>query len=103
MTADFLEKWQGFSLNQQLANVGSEISRAVSLKEKGDRENMKKSILRALELIDLTISDRRWKGRTYEIFKVREIICDMFFNNGANYNTKTDWLKNYFLFFALSN
>ena len=95
------EKWQKFSLNQQLANIGSEVSRAISLREKGDKENMEKSVFRALELIDLTISDKRWRGRLSEIFRLREVICDIFFGENT-YKTKPEFLKNYFLFFALN-
>lgn len=94
-------KWQKFSLSQQLANIGSEVSRAESLKQKGDTENMEKSFFRALELIDLTIEDKRWKNRLYEIFRLREIICDLFIGEN-NFKTNPEFLKNYFLFFALN-
>lgn len=96
-----VERWQKFSLSQQLANIGSEVSRVSSLKQKGDKENMERSFFRALELIDLTIADKRWKGRLSEIFKLREIICDLFFGKNI-FKTNPEFLKNYFLFFALN-
>lgn len=95
------EKWQKFSLSQQLANIGSEVSRALSLKQKGKKENMERSVFRALELIDLTILDKRWNGRLHEIFRLREVVCDLFLGKNIH-NTKPIFLKNYFLFFALN-
>jgi hypothetical protein len=96
-----IERWQKLSLSQQFANIGSEVSRALGLKQKGDKENMDKSFFRVLELIDLTIADKRWKNRVSEIFKLREVICDLFFGKN-DFNTNPESLKNYFLFFALN-
>ena len=98
---DFLIKWQKFPLSLQLANIGSEFSRAVSLQQKKDKENMERSAVRALELIDMTIAQKQSKDHLHEILRLREVICDFLFNDGAEYHTKADWLKNYFLFFAL--
>lgn len=98
---EFKERWQKMSLAQQMGNIGSEVNLSISLKEKGDKENMEKSVFRALELIDLTISDKRWKGRLHEIFRLREIVCDTFLGENI-YKTKPEFLKNYFLFFALN-
>ncbi|MEK7658277.1 MAG: hypothetical protein AAB352_00225 [Patescibacteria group bacterium] len=95
------ERWQKLSLSQQLANIGSEVSRASSLRQKKDKENMDKSFFRAIELIDLTIADKRWKNRLSEIFKLREIVCDLFFGENV-FKTNPEFLKNYFLFFALN-
>jgi hypothetical protein len=93
--------WEKFSLNGQMGNIGSEISRAFSLKEKGDLENMEKSVFRALELIDLTINDTRLKGKTLEIFKLREIICDLFLGKNT-FSINQEIFKNYFFYFALN-
>jgi len=94
-------RWQKLSLSKQLANIGSEVSRALGLKEKGDKENTEKSLFRVLELIDLTISDQRWEGRRNEIFRLREVVCDIIFGNNI-YKTDPKSLKGYFLFFALN-
>jgi len=96
-----IERWQKLSLSQQLANIGSEVSRVLSLQQKGDKENMDMSFFRAIELVDLTIADKRWKSRLSEIFKLREIICDSFFGENV-FKTNPEFLKNYFLFFALN-
>ncbi|MCX6718319.1 MAG: hypothetical protein NTY81_01805 [Candidatus Staskawiczbacteria bacterium] len=101
MKKDFEKRWQEMSLAQQMGNIGSEVSRALGLRQKGDKENTDKSFFRALELIDLTIADKRWKNRSSEIFKLREVICDLFFGENI-FKTNPESLKNYFLFFALN-
>ncbi len=90
------EKWLKMSLAQQMGNIGSEFSRMISLKQKGDLKNAQNSFDRVLELLDLTISQR--KNR--ELFKLREIICDLFLNKN-NYNVSSEYLKKYFINFAL--
>jgi len=68
------DKWNKMSLAEQMGNIGSEFSRMTSLKRKGDLKNAQNSFDRTLELIDLTISQR--KNR--ELFRLREVICDLF-------------------------
>ena len=90
------EKWIKMSLAQQMGNIGSEFSRMTSLKQKGDLKNVQNSFDRVLEILDLTISQR--KNR--ELFRLREVLCDFFL--GTNfYKVSTKYLKDYFLFFAL--
>lgn len=94
------EKWMKMSLAQQMGNIGSEFSRMISLKRKGDLKNAQNSFDRVLELLDLTISDKRWKSRLLEICRLREVICDLFLGSNI-YKVSTKYLKDYFLFFAL--
>jgi len=95
------EKWFELSLSEQLANIGSEVIRAMKWRQKGEKEHSEKAIERALELFDLTLSDRRWKNRAKEIARMREVICD-FFYGGNQYNSNLSSLDNYFLHFALA-
>ena len=85
------------SLAEQMGNIGSEFSRMISLKQKGDLKNAQNSFDRVLELLDLTISQR--KNR--ELFRLREVLCDLFVGSNI-YKVSTKYLKDYFLFFALS-
>jgi len=94
------EKWQKFSLEQQMANIGSEVTRAVNLKEKNNKELSESSAWRVLEMIDSTLSDTRWKGRLKEVFLLRDVFCDYIFNHG-NFSVSGNNLKEYFLPFAL--
>lgn len=91
------EKWQKLSLEEQMGNIGSEFNRMVSLNKKGDQKNKNRAETRILELIDLTISDKRWQARLSELTRMREMVCEI----SRKSNTSQASLLNYFLHFAL--
>ena len=92
--------WNNLTLPEQLANIGSEVERTISWQQRGDMERSGKAMDRALELIDMTIGDERWKGRLKELCRIREIVCDTFL--GVNtYDSSFDFLRNYFLYFGI--
>jgi hypothetical protein len=96
-----LERWQQFSLLEQLANIGAEVSRALSWKLKGEEEKSRRAIERGLELFDLTIQDPRWRYRLKEILRTREIVCDYFLGDNS-YQSTPESLDKYFLQFAIA-
>jgi len=55
---------------EQLANVGSEDGRAASWYGK-EQQRCEQPFIRALELLDLTIADDRWRGRRKELTRAR--------------------------------
>ena len=55
-------RWQTLPFVEQLANVGSDVARAHRWQGK-DASLSEKVFIRALELLDLTIEDARWKDR----------------------------------------
>ena len=77
--------WSKLSLAEQLGNVGSEINRALNWQNK-DEKLFKNAGARALELLDLTIADSRWKTRLKELARARELICAAVFG-GEEYKT----------------
>jgi len=93
------EKWSKLSLAEQLANIGSEVSRAGNWQVK-DKDIFWGAVERALELFDLTLTDPRWKGRLWEIARVREVFCDAVLG-GKNDGSTLEDLNRYFLPFAL--
>lgn len=93
-------KWREFSLTEQLANVGGEISRALNWQGK-DEKLYKNAINRALELLDLTISDPRWRKRLKEIVRVREFLGAIIFSDNE-FKTSLKDLDRYFFNFALA-
>lgn len=93
-------RWQKLSLAEQMGNIASEVNRALYWRECGDNKNTEKATERALELIDLTITDKRWHSRLKEIIRFREVLCDYFWNS-LNYNVSSRAIKNYLLPFAL--
>ena len=94
------DKWHKMSLVEQMGNIGSEVFRLINLKEKGDFGNAQSGFIRTLELIDLTIEDKRWDGRLFEVLRLREIICNFYLDKNI-YNISVENLKRYFIPFAL--
>lgn len=92
-------KWYTLTLAEQMGNIGSEIHRLV-ISENKDRSRFDSALDRALELIDLTLSDPRWKKGYKEIARVREVLCDICFGE-TQYNTSLKELDDYFFQFAL--
>jgi len=70
-------RWYEMSLMEQLGNIGSEVGRARIYQERRDGERLQKAADMALELFDLTLTDRRWKGRLQEIGRARDVFCDV--------------------------
>lgn len=91
-------KWQRLSLVEQLAHVGSEVSRAIAWKEKSPQDSQL-AFERALELLDLTVEDPKNKYRLKEILRVRSALVDYFMGNNEFGSTDEKW-NNYFLGFA---
>jgi len=95
------KRWFKLSLSLQLANIGSEVIRAIRWHQKGEKKRWEMAVWRALELFDLTLSDKRWKNRAKEIARLRETICD-FFYGGNRYHSNLSSFDNYFFHFALA-
>ena len=93
-------RWHTFMLPFQLGNIGSEIHRAILWREK-DPVLYEKAIERALELIDLTIADPRWRLRLKEICRMREFLVRNYFNE-ENFGTSLEDLDHYCMQFALA-
>jgi hypothetical protein len=90
-------RWQRLSLAEQLANVGAEVGRIRGRRAPGERNA---AFERALELIDLTLADPRWRGRRREIGRAREVLCDAV-AGGPEYGSTLEDLDRYFLAFAV--
>lgn len=94
-----LEKWQQFNLWEQLGNIGSEISRAWYWEEKGNETSRQNSLERALELINLTLTDSRHLGRLKEVARLQEVVADIWAKTGIYHLTLKE-LKDYLTPFA---
>ncbi len=91
-------RWFGLSLVEQMANIGSEIERTIAWRGRNE-ENSATAFERGLELLDLTISDPRHRGRLRELTRVREALADHFaFDN--QYGSTDDSWRRYFHAFA---
>lgn len=85
---------------EQLANVGSEVDRAIRNSQSGRASRFENALDRALELFDLTVADDRWRGtRRREVLRAREEFCRLFFDDDAD-SESARGLSRYFLQFA---
>ena len=92
-------RWVRMSLAEQMANIGSELERALSWRAKNNPDYSRRAAARALELADLSLAGSREFSRLKEIARMREILVDFFY--GANrYGSSETSLGNYFLHFA---
>jgi hypothetical protein len=92
-------RWQAFSLVEQLANVGSEVERALNWLDKHNPEYSRLAFLRALELLNLTIADPRHRHRLKELTRLREALLDFFLGDNAFSSSEKSW-RSYFYGFA---
>jgi hypothetical protein len=96
-------RWWQLSLVEQLGHVGSEVSRAVRWTSRNPAV-AREAFYRALELLDLTLSDprhRQVRGRLREIARAREVVAD-FFAGSNQYGSTAASLQKYFDAFALA-
>ncbi len=92
-------RWHQLSLAEQLGNVGAEVGRM--RRRRGAGEPVSQAAFeRALELLDLTLADPRWRGRRREIARAREMLCDAALG-GREYGSTLEGLDRYFLAFAV--
>ena len=94
-------RWFGLTLSEQLGNVGSEVGRAANWQKKGNLASRDKALDRAFDLIDLTISDPRWKSRLKEIVRSRAVLADVFYGKNE-YKDTPESLEKYFYHYALA-
>jgi len=92
------ERWQKLSFFDQMANVGSEVGRAIKRRNKRNIGYSRLSFERALELMDLTISDAKNIERLRELTRVRESLADYFEGTNICDSSDESW-ENYFLAF----
>jgi hypothetical protein len=67
-----------------------------------DARLMNGAFERALELLDLTLGDPRWRNRLCEIARARELLCAAALGGGREYRTSLEDLDRYFLAFAVA-
>jgi len=94
------EKWNLLSLVEQMANIGSEVSRAINWKER-DVESMRMAVYRALELLTLSIKDPKNARGLKELLRVKECVADYFLGDNVYKFTDTWWQK-YFMEYAIA-
>lgn len=90
-------RWFKLSFFKQMANIGSEIGRAINWRDK-DKKHSNAAFERGLELLDLTIEDKRNRHRLKELCRLREVLADYFCFDNIYGSSDEKW-NNYFYAF----
>lgn len=82
------ERWGKMSFVEQMANISSEIGRTGKWKMKGNKDLAESAFIRALDLIDATISEgrRNTDGRNEmlgELCRARELFCQEYYSDNT--------------------
>ena len=94
-----VDRWQQLSLCERLANVGSEVHRAINWRVRNPKY-AELAVERALELMDLTLLTVQGVGpRLRELARTREALVDYFLGDNQYGSTDALW-KGYFDAFA---
>ena len=91
-------RWLNFTFCEQMANVGSEVERAIIWGKKGNADYKQRAFYRAIELLDLTIQDPKNRKRLKEIVRVREMLADFFAFDNEYKSNETQWQKYFYSF-----
>ncbi len=95
-------RWTQLSFVEQMANIGSEVERALNWRAKDNAAYSRRAFERALELMDLSLESAAGFARLKELARVREAIVDYFLGSNQYLSTETAWRK-YFLQFACAS
>jgi hypothetical protein len=92
-------RWFELTFFEQMANIGSEVERTILWREK-KKEYSIKAMERALELLDLTVSDIKNKAgsKLRELMRLREVLVDYFYFDNQYSSSDKLW-RNYFYAF----
>jgi len=98
-------RWAKMPLAEQMANIGSEVSRALNWQKKGEKDLSRKALYRALELIDLTIIPIKKYSTLKELTRAREALVDFFYGENTFSSSEVLWRKyfDHFNFLARKN
>ncbi len=97
---DLAKRWVKFSLPKQLAEVGCEVYRSIRWRGRNTLVS-RNALFRALELLDLTVSDPKNRKRLREILRLRELLVDYFVGENLYCSSNRGWEK-YFDYFTLA-
>jgi len=94
------DRWQKKSFLEQMANIGSEVYRAISWRNKGNEEYAQLAFERSLELFDLTKESKLTYPQYKELLRMREIWVD-YFKYDNEYNSTEEDINKYFMYMAI--
>ena len=95
-------RWRQLSFAEQMANIGSEVERALNWQAKHNPDYCRQAFYRSLELIDLTLDGLKGFPRLKEIARLREAIAD-YFAGENQFKFSQESLRKYFSFFVFAS
>ncbi len=87
--------WQKLEFVEQMANIGSEVERAMNWRQKNNKKFQQKAFERALELINLTLECQTNISRLKEVSRIKECLIDDFIFENQYQSTNQSW-RSYF-------
>ena len=89
------ETWFAMPVDEQISNIGSEVSRAIKWKNKNNEKRKEGFCAKAIEFLSLSIQDPKNKNRTREFENAINELIDYFYGNNV-YGTTDEVLKKYY-------
>lgn len=71
------KRWESFNKRQQLLIIAAEFMRA-KIWQYRDQEKFLLALSRALELIDITLSDKKWNSNLLMLLRLREEVAKFY-------------------------
>lgn len=91
-------RWAEFTLAEQLANIGSEVERAITWQEKGNNDYSQKAFLRSLELLSFSLDCQKNGARLKELARLYEALIDYFKGENIFSSSAQLWRKYFYAF-----
>ena len=90
-----IKSWGAMPFLKRVANIGSEVHRAIKWKEKSNNEYADLAFNRALELFDFTLQTKLTYSQLRELCRLREAWVD-YYKYDNIYKTDAKFWENYF-------
>lgn len=94
--------WHKRSFLEQMANIGSEVYRAINWRNKGNEKYAQLAFQRSLELFDLTKESKLTYPQYKELLRMREIWVD-YFKYDNEYNSTQENINKYFMYTTIAS
>lgn len=91
-------RWSQLPFIEQMANIGSEVERALNWRAKNNSAYCQQAFERALELIDLTLESLKKFPQLKELARLRESLVDYFLGTNQFKSTESLLRKYFFCF-----
>ena len=85
--------WQRLTFFEQMANIGSEVERALTWGARHQPAHAQRAFARGLELVDLTLADAGSPSRLRELTRLREAMVDYFSGTNQFASSDASWRR----------